>query len=157
LRVASALLVPGEADMGLLDAARGEVLAMTRAARERIQNDVASVTDPAGSVDPQMLARYSRGVLRREAQNQAMLRTFETGRPVTYAVAVSAPATALEALRGSANVRNVAVGYAVSADRAILPVPDLPEGRSTGLGDDPTSGLSDVEVLTKVKARGTQK
>lgn len=143
-----------EASLSLLDDARREVLAMTRAARDTIQNDVSSVLEPNERVDRQAMGRYARGALQRQAQNEAMLRTFETGRPVTYAVAVKAPTASLAVLRGSPNVAKVEVGYAISSDRAILPVPELPEGRSTGLGADPNSQLSDDEVLNLVRSRG---
>lgn len=148
---------PSEADLSVLENARAEVLAMVRAANERAEQDIAGLNQPNDELSEEALGRFARGALRRENQAEAMLNTFEAGRPIIYAVSVTAPADALGALRALPNVSDVRPGLAVSADRAVLPVPQLPEGRSTGLGADDHANLSDSEVLAKARARGVNK
>jgi hypothetical protein len=146
---------PSEASLTVLANARSISFSQTQeidAAYRAQLNGVGKLADADASDKTVELAR---DILRKTEQNDLMLKAFKTGIPITYAVSVVSGADSITGLRSSPNVKSVEIGFRLENGRAIVPVPQLPEGRKTWRESPRTAALSKGQILQEARGRGT--
>jgi len=62
----------------------------------------------------------------------------------------------LQQLRANSLVASVSPGYRLSTGRAVLPVPDLPNGQKTWYESPRLRGLGRAEILAEARTKGGQ-
>ncbi len=146
---------PSDASLTVLANARSISFQQTQeidAAYRAQLNGVGKLADADASNKTVELAR---DILRKTEQNDLMLKAFKTGIPIIYAVSVVSGVDSITGLRSSPNVKSVEIGFRLENGRAIVPVPQLPEGKKTWRESPRTAALSKGQILQEARGRGT--
>ncbi len=147
-------VAPSEADVGILTEARRVSAQQVQDVESGYRQQLGQIASRDDADVDEATLEMTRDTLRRAEQNERMANGFRTGVPVTYAVAVVAPANAVQQLRGSNLVSSVQAGYRLSNGRVVLPVPDLPAGRKTFYESPRLRGLGRTEILQEARSKG---